>query len=112
MQSHGHHDHVDHDHGHRHDHDRDDHDHAHGHGHAHGHRHAHSSGTALIRALVITLGFAVVEAAAGWWSGSLALMSDAAHMVADSGSLALAAFAAWYARRPAGPSFTWGHGRA
>jgi len=45
-------------------------------------------------------------------SGSLALLSDAGHMVADSGSLGLAAFAAWYARRPAGPSYTWGHGRA
>jgi cobalt-zinc-cadmium efflux system protein len=92
------------------------HDHSHDHGHdhdrGHGHGHAHATGDALVRALLITLGFAAIEAAAGWWAGSLALLSDAGHMVADSGSLGLAAFASWYARRPAGPSFTWGHGRA
>jgi heme A synthase len=69
-----------------------DHVHHHG-GHAHG-------GQSLTRALFLTLGFAGVEAVAGWWSGSLALISDAGHMLTDSTALGLAALAAWVARRP------------
>lgn len=76
------------------------------------HSHEHESGRALGRALFITLGFAFVEAAAGWWSGSLALLSDAGHMLTDSSSLALALLAAWIARQPADREHTWGHGRA
>ncbi|MGH8757262.1 MAG: cation transporter, partial [Burkholderiales bacterium] len=34
-------------------------------------------------ALLITFAFALVEAAGGWWSGSLALLSDAGHMFSD-----------------------------
>jgi cobalt-zinc-cadmium efflux system protein len=70
----------------------------------HKHRHHHSehgspSGS-LIVALLLTLCFAGVEALAGWWSGSLALLSDAAHMITDASALGLAAGAAWLARRP------------
>jgi cobalt-zinc-cadmium efflux system protein len=49
---------------------------------------------------LLTLGFALVEAVAGWRAGSLALLSDAAHMLTDASSLGLAAAAAWLARRP------------
>ena len=38
---------------------------------------------AFIAALVITLAYAVVELTGRWWSGSLALMSDAGHMCSD-----------------------------
>jgi cobalt-zinc-cadmium efflux system protein len=61
--------------------------------------HDGNSGT-LIVALLLTLSFAAVEAVAGWWSGSLALLADAAHMLTDSSALGLAAAAAWLARRP------------
>jgi cobalt-zinc-cadmium efflux system protein len=71
-----------------------EHDHAH-----HAHSHAGHNGTLLV-ALLLTLSFAGIEALAGWWSGSLALLSDAAHMLTDSSALALAAAAAWLARRP------------
>jgi len=92
-------------------HPHDDHGHAH-HSHA-GHTHAHTanSGSRLILALLLTLAFAVVEAATGFWSGSLALLSDAGHMVTDSASLALAAFAAWLAQRPPTQHHTYGYGR-
>lgn len=50
---------------------------------------------------MLTLAFAAVEAVAGWWSGSLALLGDAGHMVTDAFSLGLAALAARVARRPA-----------
>ncbi len=80
---------------------------AHSHDHApHAHKHHHHHGeqattsNSLIVALLLTLCFAGVEALAGWWSGSLALLSDAAHMVTDASALGLAASAAWLARRP------------
>ena len=41
--------------------------------------------------LALTLGFAFIEALAGFWSGSLALLGDAGHMFSDSVALALAA---------------------
>ncbi|HRH81358.1 MAG TPA: cation diffusion facilitator family transporter [Thiobacillaceae bacterium] len=77
-------------------------DHLHHHlGHKGEHRH-------LTGALVFTLGFAFVEAVAGWWSGSLALLSDAGHMLTDSTALGLAALAAWLARRPPSLRHTYG----
>lgn len=68
----------------------------------HGH-HSHLTG-----ALYLTLGFAFIEAAAGWWSGSLALISDAGHMLTDSTALGLAALAAWLARKPPSGRHTYG----
>jgi len=85
-----------------------------GHGASHTHSHAgHNghSGTLLI-ALLLTLAFAGVEAAAGWWSGSLALLADAAHMATDSSALGLAAAAAWLARRPPSMRHSYGLVRA
>jgi cobalt-zinc-cadmium efflux system protein len=54
----------------------------------------------------------VVELAGGVWSGSLALASDAGHMFSDAAALALAAAAAWLARRPAGLKHSYGLARA
>lgn len=91
-----------HDHGHPHSHDQPEHHHAahdHGHGHAAHHHHDHSASRFLPLALALTLGFAAVEAVAGWWSGSLALLGDAGHMLTDAMSLGLAAIAARVALR-------------
>lgn len=90
-------------------------DHGHnGHGsHAQGgHLHRTGHNGALIIALLLTLSFAGVEALAGWWSGSLALLSDAAHMLTDSSALGLAAGAAWLARRPPSTRHSYGLVRA
>ncbi len=76
----------------------------------HNHQHA-DVGPRLVWALLLTLGFAVVEAGTGFWAGSLALLGDAGHMVTDSASLGLAAFAAWLARRPPSRRHTYGLGR-
>jgi cobalt-zinc-cadmium efflux system protein len=84
-------------------------DHTH-HGH-HAHSHAGHNGNLLV-ALVLTLSFAGIEALAGWWSGSLALLSDAAHMLTDSSALGLAAAAAWLARRPPSLRHSYGLVRA
>ena len=75
------------------------------------HHHA-QGGRGLILATLLTLGFAGVEALAGAWSGSLALIGDAGHMVNDGVALALAAAAAWGARRPPSHRHTYGLGRA
>jgi cobalt-zinc-cadmium efflux system protein len=83
-------------------------------GDTHTHHHSGHAGASrtLIGALLLTLGFAVVEVLAGWWSGSLALLSDAAHMVTDASSLGLAAAAASLARRPPSMRHSYGLVRA
>ena len=79
--------------------------------HAHDHHPAHA-GTMLVWAMLLTIGFAVVEAVVGLWAGSLALVADAGHMVNDAGALAIAAIAGWIALRPASHLHTYGLGRA
>ena len=80
------------------------------HPHHNGHRHGHeaSSLPRLVAALSLTLAFALVEVAAGWWSGSLALLADAGHMATDSLSLGLAGLAAWLSVRPASARHSYG----
>lgn len=90
------------------------HDHAHGDPHA-GHSHAPSADADrrwLTVALALIAGFMGVEVVAGLLAGSLALLSDAAHMLTDAASIALALFAARLAARPAKGAFTFGFGRA
>ena len=88
---------------------------AHVHHHHHHHGHAHDDGEgrpSYALALAITLAYAVVELAGGLMSGSLALASDAGHMFSDALALALAAGAAWIARRPPGLKHSYGLARA
>ena len=59
--------------------------------------------------LVLTATFMVVEAVGGWLSGSLALLADAGHMLADVGALAFSLLTAWIALRPAGERKTYGY---
>lgn len=66
----------------------------------------------LRTAILLTFGFATVEAFGGWWSGSLALMADAGHMVTDSLALLLAWIAARLSQRPASPRLSYGWRRA
>jgi cobalt-zinc-cadmium efflux system protein len=76
------------------------------------HHHHHHHAPALRAVAALTLGFAAIEAAGGWWTGSLALLSDAGHMLTDGAALALAALAAWMARRPPSLRHSYGLGRA
>jgi cobalt-zinc-cadmium efflux system protein len=77
--------------------------------------HAAASG-ASVRRLAWALGFTtcimVAEAVGGWVSGSLALVSDAGHMLTDAAALALALAAAWLSGRPADDKRTFGYRRA
>jgi cobalt-zinc-cadmium efflux system protein len=96
-------------HGHHHAHGRG---HYHGHGHSHGHAHGKdASERALLWALWITAGFMLAEAVGGWLAGSLALIADAAHMLADAGALAMSYAAVRAARRPASELMSYGHHR-
>lgn len=86
---------------------------AHDHDHESAHGHAHSAaGKTLLLALMLTLGFSVIELFAGWRSGSLALLADAGHMVTDGVALGISALAAWLAARPPSRRHTYGLGRA
>jgi cobalt-zinc-cadmium efflux system protein len=121
-------------------HDHDSHGHGHGHGSAHGseraaepaptepekkddgHGHGgHGHGghglegspqRALTFALIITAAFMVVEVMVGLWSGSLALLADAGHMLADAGALVLAIVAQHFASKPRTNRTTFGFQRA
>ncbi len=65
----------------------------------------------LLIALVLTLGFAVVEVVGGYFSGSLALMGDAGHLAMDALAIGLSAFAAWFAAKPPSRTHSYGFGR-
>ncbi|WP_434344837.1 cation diffusion facilitator family transporter [Myxococcus virescens] len=109
--------------GHGHEHDHGD---GHGHGHHHhGHGHGHGHGPRrgglaeerkkdkrrLIFALVLTATIALAEAVGGWLTNSLALMSDAGHMLTDVSALALSLVALWFAGKPADVKKTYGYYR-
>jgi cobalt-zinc-cadmium efflux system protein len=105
-----------------HDHDRgDDSGHGPGHGDAHGHRdghhghgHDHARGAnpaALRQVLALTGAFLVVEVVGGLLTGSLALLSDAAHMFTDTAALAIALAAVKIGERPADSRRTFGYQR-
>ena len=75
--------------------------------------HAHSgSRRALALVLALNALTCVVEFVAGWWTNSLALLSDAGHMLGDVGAIALSLAAATIATRPAAPDKTWGWWRS
>lgn len=104
--SHDAHDHHDHEH----DHSHHDHDHDH-HGHDHNHSHVPSSLRALLGVLFFTAVIFFAELFGGWYSGSLALISDAMHMLSDSTGLVVAAVAILLARRTATKTATYGYKR-
>ena len=68
--------------------------------------------TVLGWAVALTVGFAAVEFVASLWSGSMALMADAGHMVTDATALFLALPAQMIARRPPTETSSYGDGRA
>jgi cobalt-zinc-cadmium efflux system protein len=86
--------------------------HSHGHGHGHDHSHAHATRGRLTAVLALTFGFLLVEVAAGFLTGSLALLADAGHMLTDVAGLVLALLATKLAERPASPRRTFGYHRA
>jgi cobalt-zinc-cadmium efflux system protein len=78
----------------------------------HGHYLENRSQKILAAALLLTLSFAAVEVIAGFVSHSLALISDAGHMVTDAAALGLALLAQIIAKRPPSAKHSFGFGRA
>ncbi len=83
---------------------------AHPHVHVHEHPRDGARGR-LAFAFALTCAVLIVEALGGWWSGSLALLADAAHMLVDAGALALAWTAAVFALKPADTRRSFGYAR-
>ncbi len=81
------------------------------HDHAHQHGRPPESRQPLTTVLALTAIYMVAEAIGGWWTGSLALLADAGHMLADVAALMLALMAVWFAARPATPNKTFGYYR-
>jgi cobalt-zinc-cadmium efflux system protein len=97
-----------------------DHPHTHHHPHAHAHGEAGHSHTMsadadfryLTAALVLIVGFMAFEVVVGIIAHSLALLSDAAHMLTDAGALALSLIVIRYVQRPGHEMLTYGRRRA
>jgi cobalt-zinc-cadmium efflux system protein len=87
--------------------------HSHAHGHAPGHSHVRPnlSGRAMGAAVTLTLAFVAVEAAAGWFAHSLALLSDAGHNLADAAALGFSWYALSIASKPSHQGMTFGYHR-
>ena len=97
----------------RHNHTHDEHDHSHGWGDLLRHQHVpKATGKILIWSLIVTILFVAAEAAAGWVSNSLALLSDAGHNFTDAFGLVLAAFAFALEAKPGDRSKTFGYQRS
>lgn len=79
------------------------------------HSHVPSAAGRNKKSLVIVFGlttfYLIVEIIGGFWTGSLALLADAGHMLTDVAGVGLALLAIWFAERPASPEKTYGYYR-
>jgi len=83
-----------------------------GHQHDHGHDHTHGANKkVLLLSFIIITGYMVVEAIGGFLTNSLALLSDAGHMISDSISLGIAMLAFMFGEKAASYSKTYGYKR-
>jgi cobalt-zinc-cadmium efflux system protein len=83
--------------------------------------HSHSHGdfnelrkkskSAMITVLVLTITYMAIEVIAGIYTGSLALIADAGHMLGDVAALILALIAVWFAGKTPSVSKTYGYYR-
>lgn len=101
------------------EHSQHDHSHHHGHDHDHdGHSHNHAemiretSGKVLFWCLIATFTFSLVEGIGGYLINSIALQSDAVHMMTDAAGLMIAYFANVISKRPATVQLSFGYGKA
>src|SRR5499427_6955565 len=105
--------------------DSRDHDRSHGHPGASGdhHGHEHAAGHShrlnvdadrryLTIALILIVGFMAFEIVVGILAHSLALLSDAGHMLTDAGALVMSLLVIRIVQRPSGGHYTYGFRRA
>lgn len=84
---------------------------AHDHNEGHHHSHGGSNRRRLVIVLVLTVAYMIAEGIGGYLTNSLALLSDAGHMLADVASLLLTLLALWFAARPVTTKKTYGYYR-
>ena len=79
------------------------------------HGHVTSAAGKNKKSLAIVFGltsfYLIVEIVGGLWTGSLALLADAGHMLTDVAGVGLALLAIWFAEKPASPERTYGYYR-
>jgi cobalt-zinc-cadmium efflux system protein len=77
------------------------------------HRHTHSSRHKhrLWAVFGLSASFMLVQVVVGWWTNSLALLADAAHLFVDTAAVGLSLLAVWFAERPATAEKTYGYYR-
>jgi cobalt-zinc-cadmium efflux system protein len=79
------------------------------------HGHVTSASSRNKKSLTIVFGmtivYLIVEVIGGFWTGSLALLADAGHMLTDVAGVGLALLAIWFAEKPATPERTYGYYR-
>ncbi|WP_042462982.1 cation diffusion facilitator family transporter [Neobacillus dielmonensis] len=88
--------------------------HHHHHGHSHGHSHSHShtgNKKALFSAFLLIAAFMIVEVIGGLLTNSLALLSDAGHMLSDAVALGLSFFAIKLGEKKGTQDKTYGYKR-
>lgn len=82
-----------------------------GHGHTHEISAAGRNKKPLLIVFCLTFFYLIVEVIGGFWTGSLALLADAGHMLTDVAGVGLALLAIWFAEKPASPERTYGYYR-
>jgi cobalt-zinc-cadmium efflux system protein len=88
------------------------HSHGHSHGNGHGHGHSHTSNKkALLSSFILIAAFMVVEVIGGILTNSLALLSDAGHMLSDAAALGLSFFAIKLGEKQVSQEKTYGYKR-
>ncbi len=65
----------------------------------------------LMMTMSLTFGFLLVEVIGSIWTGSLALLADAGHMLVDVAGVGMSLLAMWFARKPPSPTNTYGYMR-
>ncbi|MBP2077924.1 cation diffusion facilitator family transporter [Oceanobacillus polygoni] len=87
------------------------HHHDHGHEHSHGHHHHTSNTRVLFWSFILIFTFMIVEAIGGILTNSLALLSDAGHMLSDAAALGLSLLAFKIGEKKATGNKTFGYKR-
>lgn len=70
------------------------------------------SRSSMMIVLCLTATFMIAEVAVGFFTGSLALLADAGHMLSDVGAISLALIALWFSSKPATDAKTFGYYRS
>jgi len=90
----------------------DEHNHEHGYGHSHSHFDVQNVRKAFVWGIALNITFTLAEAIVGYFSGSLAILADAGHNLADTASLVIALLAFRLALAKPTPKYTYGYKKA